>query len=368
MFAGMLVLGTGCAAQPSPGSSPQEHDRAALESSGSAGGPQQVGDDQGQAASDPEEAPADTDTDAPPAAGTYSQYIAFGDSFTTGFGLDGTFTFDDSGQIARLDSNPCAQSDLAWPPLVNTLLNVPNPLIFAACSGAKTLDILGDGPLVQDGYQPGPQIAQLPPPDQLDSALITVQIGGNDLWLDDSFQQCSNGLSSMKSTNLTGSLTSPSQPFPFCANVVSSLNQLSPSCANLDSLLKNLNTAVDNTMGPNLHAAFTALRAAAPNAAIVAVGYPHLVDATSDCSGLWACLPIGYRQQINDLMDAINAKIDSEATDAGIFSITDDIVAAFDGHEMCSPQELIDSSNVHPNAAGHQLYAQVVANGVTAPE
>ncbi len=320
----------------------------APEVSGAAGGSQETADDQAHAASDPEEALVDADTDGSQldtvahAAGTYSQYIAFGDSFTSGYGL-----------VRPSETNPCARSQSAWPPLVNKLLKIGSPLVFAACSGATTQDVLGDGPLVMLGVQAEPQIALLPPPEQLDSALITIQIGGNDIRLDDDIQQCANGLKALSmATNLTDSLTA--------------LSLLSPDCVSLDWLLTNFEAVVDTTLKSSLDETFWALRKAAPKATIVAVGYPHLVDATSACTGLWKSVPVSYRQRLNDLADAINAKIASAAADAGIRSITCDVVTAFAGREACSPREMIDSVNVHPNAEGHKTYAQLVANEVPA--
>jgi lysophospholipase L1-like esterase len=319
----------------------------APDDSGAAGGSQEAADDQAPAAGDPEEALLDTDTDGLQldavvrAAGTYSQYIAFGDSFTSGFGLS-----------LPTKANPCARSQRAWPPQVNNLLKIGNPLVFAACSGATTRDVLGDGPLVGMGKpQAEPQIALLPPPEQLHSALITIQIGGNDIKLDDSIQQCVDGLNALKkAANLTDSLTA--------------LSLLSPDCANLDWLLTNFSSIVDTSLKSSLDETFRALRKAAPNATIVAVGYPHLVDATSACTGLWKSVPASYRQRMNDLGDAINAKIASAAADAGIRSITSDVVTAFAGREACSPREMISSLNMHPNAAGQTTYAQLVAKEV----
>ena len=269
----------------------------APEVSGAAGGSQETADDQAHAASNPEEALVDTDTDGLQldtvvrAAGTYSQYIAFGDSFTSGYGLS-----------LPTKTNPCARSQRAWPPQVNKLLKIGSPLVFAACSGATTRDVLGDGPLVGIGKpQAEPQIALLPPPEQLHSALITIQIGGNDIKLDDSIQQCVNGLSALKmATNLTDSLTA--------------LSLLSPDCVNLDWLLTNFSAIVDTSLKSSLDETFRALRKAAPNATIVAVGYPHLVNTTSACRGLWKTVPVSYRQRMNDLGDAINAKIASAAS------------------------------------------------------
>ena len=320
----------------------------APEVSGAAGGSQETADDQAHAAGDPEEGLVDTDTDGSQldavahAAGTYSQYIAFGDSFTSGYGL-----------VYPSTTDPCARSESAWPPLVNTLLKIGSPLVFAACSGAWTEDIVGDGPLVVLGIQAEPQIALLPPPEQLHSALITIQIGGNDIRLNDDIQQCVDGLKALNmATNLTDSLTA--------------LSLLSPDCVSLDWLLTNFEAVVDTTLKSSLDKTFRALRKAAPIATIVAVGYPHLVDATSACTGLWKCVPVSYRQRLNDLADAINAKIASAAKDAGIRSITSGVVTAFAGREACSPQEMIGSISMHPNAEGHKTYAQLVANEVPA--
>jgi lysophospholipase L1-like esterase len=230
------------------------------------------------------------------------------------------------------------------------MLGIASPLIFPACSGATTQDVIANGPLVgAKNGQTAPQIDELPPPEQLETALITIQIGGNDLKLDANIQQCMAGLK--KSTSIVQSATA--------------LSQLSPQCKDLDWLLDNFNTTVNENFEASLEYTFEALRNAAPNTPIIAVGYPHLVDATSACSGFINSMisPID-RQRMNDLADAINAKIASAAQTAGILSITDEVVTAFAGREACAPQEMIGSLTMHPNAAGHQAYAQLVASRV----
>src|SRR5262245_11726741 len=67
-------------------------------------------------------------------AGRYTQYVALGDSFTSGFGLSGTLS-----STIKSKGNDCARDlNAAWPPLVNKALGIANPLIFPACSGATT--------------------------------------------------------------------------------------------------------------------------------------------------------------------------------------------------------------------------------------
>ena len=148
---------------------------------------------------------------------------------------------------------------------------------------------------------------------------------------------------------------------------VTALTQLSPQCKDLDWLLNNFSETVNENFEASLEYTFEALRNAAPNSTILAVGYPHLVDATPACSGfINSVINPTYRQRMNDLADAINAKIASAATTAGILSITDEVVDAFADREACAPQEMIGSFSMHPNAAGHQAYGQLVARRAAA--
>jgi hypothetical protein len=66
------------------------------------------------------------------------------------------------------------------------------------------------------------------------------------------------------------------------------------------------------------------------------------------------------------LADAINKKIARAAEDAGIRSITDDVVTAFSGREACSARDMISSLTMHPNTAGHPAYAPLVATEMPA--
>jgi lysophospholipase L1-like esterase len=274
-------------------------------------------------------------------AGPYTQYVALGDSFTSGFGLAGTIS-----STIETKGNDCARDlNAAWPPLVNNALGIANPLIFPACSGATTVDVLGSGLVVRSQFQPPPQIEEIPLP-PLDTTLITVQIGGNDIKYDSTFATCAQAVEGMQDKPL-------SPP---------------PECKDVNWLIDNTTEVVNGNLARRLDETFQAIRDAAPEATIVAVGYPHLVDATSACDNQ----PIGWvidrntRQRFNEVGDAINAQIARAAANAGILSLTQDVVQAFSGHEACSPDEWISTLLMHPNAAGHRAYAQVVANGVPA--
>ncbi|HKU39730.1 MAG TPA: SGNH/GDSL hydrolase family protein [Polyangiales bacterium] len=294
-------------------------------------------------------------------ADTYTQYIALGDSFASGFGLLGAWDWSGTNGCAR-DLNE------AWPPLVHGRLGIATPLVFAACSGATTQDILALGPLVPKTdeerrnwkYQLRPQIEELPPPDQRDTVLITIQVGGNDIKWDSTFAACMDAVKRMQDEQM------PEGSIKSCKDVIT---LLPPECNDLEWLIDNTSEVVNGNLAPSLDYTFRALRAAAPNATIVALGYPHLVDATSACdsNSLVGCVfDAETRQRFNDIADAINAQIANTAASAGILSLTSEVVEAFSSHGACSPDEWISGVTGHPNAAGHRAYAQVVANGVPA--
>jgi lysophospholipase L1-like esterase len=275
-----------------------------------------------------------------PAGGTYSSYIALGDSYSSGFGA------------TTLNGDACETSNSAWPYRVEADIgNVP--FVHAACSGATTQDVMAMGPLVGKA-QAQPQIELLPPADQLDAAtLITITIGGNDIKLDERLGKC-----------LTGTALSDPSSLP-------------ASCLDLDQLFSDAADIIQNSLAPSLNYTFAGLRAAAPSATIVAVGYPHLVDTVNpacDQTLTGQLLDLSHRQQLNSLVDAMNAQIQISAANAGISWITDEVVAAFQGHELCSTDEWLVSPEValatlnrgavHPNDIGYQGYAEAVLSAL----
>ena len=261
-----------------------------------------------------------------------SHYIAFGDSFVSGIGA------------SDVTWEPCGTSPAAWPYGVQAELGIPD-LIFAACSGATTEDIGGTGRLQMQS-----QMSQLPSPEALDSALITIAIGGNDLKLDDRLKNCFQG-------GLSSSLPG--------------------SCEDLEQLLDTAEEVTNDALAPSLEYTFRVLRAAAPNATIAAVGYPHVVDASGaycDLTVTGLLINRANRQKLNDLIDAVNAQIKAAAAKAGIVSIVDEVVEAFEGHEACSRSEWIVSADTflrtgnfgisHPNDVGYRVYADAVVSGL----
>lgn len=261
----------------------------------------------------------------------FTHYAAFGDSFVSGVGTTG---------VVVDAKNPCGTGPLAWPYGVREYLGIQS-MTFAACSGATTRHVVGAGG----------QMSKLPPADQLNNALITMMVGGNDIRLDERLQKCFQG-------------STKSAPDP-------------SACGDLDQLLNNIGAVIQDSLGRTLEETYRTVRAAAPNAAIVAVGYPHLVDATNDtCDQTWTgyVLDRARRQKLNDLADALNGQIARAASNAGIYWITDEIVEKFRGHEACSgadewivsPDEVLRTRNLvslsHPNDRGYPAIAEVVAS------
>jgi lysophospholipase L1-like esterase len=275
-------------------------------------------------------------------AATFTRYIAFGDSFVAGVGA------------SNVTWQPCGTSPQAWPKLVHKQLGISTPIIFPACSGATTQDVVATG-----GLKMASQMSQLPPPEQLDSALITIAIGGNDVKLDERIKKC---MDSSSSKNVSSSLTTS-------------------GCADLVQLLNNAGDVIDEALAPSLDYTFRALRAAAPNATIVAVGYPHLAvykdpaNAACDKTLTGFALNRANRLKLAQLVDAMNNQIKVAAANAGIQAIVDEVVTEFDGHEACSGSEWIVGADAalktlnrgvaHPNDAGHRGYATAVLNGLS---
>jgi lysophospholipase L1-like esterase len=141
--------------------------------------------------------------------------------------------------------------------MLNPNKTKPN-LVVAACSGATTEQVLG--PDLKNN-QP-PQISVLQSAADRNS-LITVTIGGNDANVLTEFLACLDG-----------------------------------DCSGEGLRLKAF---IDTDVYPRLVNTFTELRAAAPDAVILAVGYPHLVapedSAACDATELGKQTPLVQRSQ-----------------------------------------------------------------------
>jgi lysophospholipase L1-like esterase len=229
---------------------------------------------------------------APAFAATPIRYVALGDSYSSGVGTRDYFP----------DSGSCMRGPEAYPQLWADQHQAAS-FTFAACSGATTDDVNAN------------QIGLL----SSDTTFVTISIGGNDVGFTNVVTQC---------LLLTDSA---------CQNAVN-----------------NAETKVRDELPAKLDATYAKIRAAAPNAEVVVVGYPRL-------NTLGPCNIPGYtdtkRSALNGGADVLATTIADRVTAAGF--IYDDTRTAFDGHGVCSSSEWINGpsnpvqESFHPNVTGH---------------
>ncbi|WP_282701554.1 SGNH/GDSL hydrolase family protein [Streptomyces sp. CC219B] len=218
-------------------------------------------------------------------------YVALGDSYSSGVGA-GSYIGS---------SGDCKRSTKAHPYLW-AAANSPSSFAFTACSGARTGDVLAG--------QMGPLNSA--------TALVSISVGGNDAGFADVMTTC--------------------------------VLQSDSAC------LSRINTArayVDSTLPGKLDSVYSAIRAKAPSARVVVLGYPRFYKLGTACLGLSET----KRKAINDAADHLDAAI---ARRAAAHSFTfGDVRTTFTGHEICSGSSWLHSVNwlnigesYHPTAAG----------------
>lgn len=228
------------------------------------------------------------------AAGTAAAggYVALGDSYSSGLGA-GSYIGS---------SGDCKRSTKAYPALW-AAANSPSSFDFTACSGARTSDVTAS--------QLGPLSAA--------TSLVSISIGGNDAGFADIMTTC--------------------------------VLQSDSAC------VSRINTAkafVDSTLPGRLDTVYSAIRAKAPSAQVVVLGYPRFYKlGASGCVGLSET----KRRALNEAADYIDAATEKRALNHGF--AFGDVRPAFAGHELCSGSSWMHSVNwlsisesYHPTAAG----------------
>jgi lysophospholipase L1-like esterase len=151
----------------------------------------------------------------PAASAAATQYVALGDSYSSGVG---TRTFYE-------ESGSCKRSPKAYGPLVAAAKGYT--LSFQACSGAKTTDVNAN------------QLGTL----SSSTALVTMTIGGNDAGF---------------------------------SNVILNCALYYFTCG---SAISEANSFIANKLGALLDATYSKIREKATTAKVVVIGYPHLFTA-----------------------------------------------------------------------------------------
>jgi lysophospholipase L1-like esterase len=218
-------------------------------------------------------------------------YAALGDSYSSG---DGTASYT--------LSSACKRSVYAYPYLY-TQQHPGTSLTFAACSGAKTSDLLAT------------QVQAV----TTATTLVTMTIGGNDIGFASLIYQCT----------------------------------LSDCSAALDSTRASLETR----LGAALNNVYSTVKArAAQGATIIVLGYPRVFSSTG-CFGTFG-ISATERTKANALADDLNVVIAVHAAAKGV--TYQSATGKFIGHAVCSSSSWLNGLNLlstgesyHPNRSGH---------------
>ena len=238
----------------------------------------------------------------PPAAAAAPPYVALGDSYSSGTGIGSYLD----------DGTSCQRSVHAYPSLLATQKGYE--LNFRACSGATISDVTN---------------AQL---GALSSATryVTISVGGNDAGFADVLTECAT---------------------PWWAG-------------DCDGAVDGAQAFINSTLPGRLDALYAAIRAAAPSARVVVVGYPRIFNG-EDCNAATWFSP-EEEARLNGTADLLNSRLAGAASARG-FGFADP-TGAFIGHAVCDDPEWINglswpiSESYHPNASGHASgYAPTVS-------
>ncbi|MGH3833790.1 MAG: SGNH/GDSL hydrolase family protein [Pseudonocardiaceae bacterium] len=225
-------------------------------------------------------------------------YAALGDSYSSGVG---TGVYDPA-------SGACDRSPLSYPSLW-VAEHHPASFEFAACSGAKTTDVLAT------------QISALRP----GTDLVTITIGGNDAGFAPVLETCT-----VASSDRT------------CFAAVDAAE------------------AFERFVLPDrLARTYTAIRRAAPRARVIVLGYPRLFDLAPSCADPF--VPNQTRRaKLNHGADVLDSVISDTVSRQSGFSFAD-VRGRFAGHGVCSAEPWINDPSVpstvgpyHPTQTGYR--------------
>jgi lysophospholipase L1-like esterase len=218
-------------------------------------------------------------------------YVALGDSYSSGVGAGSYIS----------SSGDCDRSTKAYPYLWQAA-HAPASFSFMACSGAKTGDVMNN------------QLGTL----GASTGLVSITIGGNDAGFSDVMMTC--------------------------------VLQSDSACL---SRIATAKAYVDSTLPGQLDTVYSAIRAKAPSAHVVVLGYPRFYKLGTTCVGLSET----KRSAINGAADYLDAAIAKRAADHGF--TFGDVRTTFSGHEICSGTPWLHSvdwtdisQSYHPTAAG----------------
>lgn len=237
------------------------------------------------------------------AAAAQPSYVALGDSYASG---DGTGVYYNDG-------TSCYRSPDAYAPLIAAAKGYS--LSFEACSGATTSTVISS--------QLGPLSAA--------TSLVTIQIGGNDAGFTNAMENCA-------------------LYYFTCTSAINSAN-----------------SEIENQLPGLLAKTYAAVRAGAPNAQVVVLGYPRLFDAAGDTCGV-NLLTSSHEKALNNTANLLDSTIQTEADDYGFTFV--DPRTAYSTHELCQSHPWLNNvtlpiqESYHPNIAGEADFATLIESAL----
>ncbi len=238
-------------------------------------------------------------------AGTEEYFWALGDSYSSGEGVE---PYDP-------DSLDCHRSAGAYPSLAAGQAPADAwTYRFVACSGATT----------DDTNRPD-ATGQIHQVEEAAGAvrLVTITIGGNDARFAAMLRRCALGSTPCTEEN------------------------------------DHEEAWIEDEVRPRLKTTYAKLRAAASDARMVILTYPHIFQSEQHC-GAEPGMQNDEKAWMRDRTDQLDDIIKKEAKAAGLDVL--DMRDAFAGHEICTAEPWAsgfgEPGPFHPNATGHQVLAR----------
>lgn len=228
-------------------------------------------------------------------------YDALGDSYASGVGAP---PYDPA-------SGACARSASAYPEQLDGRMRIALD-DFVACAGATTSSLVAGG-----------QLGAL----DADTDLVTVMIGGNDIFWGQAVAACLGG-----------------------------------SDAQCAVALGQATDAVTTLLPPRLDAVYGQVSALAPNAHVVVVGYPRLFSPEF---GAYLGASTAEQQALNDGADLLNGVLADRAAAHGFQFV--DVTKRFVGHGVNADEPWIlgpGPGSFHPNPAGYEAYSAALTSQI----
>ena len=231
-----------------------------------------------------------------------TRYVALGDSYSSG---TGTRTYYDSS---------CQRSVYSYPYLVHNA-HPTWTFVHAACSGAKTGDILNT------------QYTSL----TSGTNWVSYTIGGNDA-----------GFSSV--------ITECAQP---------------GWMSDCDGSIDTAQSYITNTLPGRLDLVNNKIKSLSPTAKVIVLDYPHLFQGEDCNAGTW--FSPSEETRLNTTADMLRTALKNAAVRAGTNFVFKDAIPSFIGHAICDSTEWLNGlsnptgESYHPNTLGHsQGYTPLV--------